>query len=169
MLPNQFAVKPVDFWRHNIRMDSPLLEALADRVLVFDGAMGTQIHAANLGPSDFVIPATSPHAKVAAAAARVGDKSLDGCNELLNVSRPDVVEAIHSNYLAAGADLVETNTFGATSIVLAEYGIEELVYELSLEAARIARRAADKHSSAKPRYVVGALGPGTKLVSLGQT
>src|SRR5579862_7179404 len=107
-------------------MQSPLLEALADRVLVFDGAMGTQIHAANLTPADFSIPANSPHDKVSAAAARLESSPLDGCNELLNVSRPDVIEAIHSNYLAAGADLIETNTFGATSIVLAEYGIEEL-------------------------------------------
>ena len=150
-------------------MGSLLLEALAERVLVFDGAMGTQIHAANLSAADFSVPRNSPYAKVTAAAERLGDKPLDGCNELLNVSRPDVIEAIHSNYFAAGADMVETNTFGATSIVLAEYGIEELVYDLSIEAARIARRAADKHSAIKPRYVVGALGPGTKLVSLGQT
>src|SRR5579872_1211062 len=150
-------------------MGSQVLEALAERVLVFDGAMGTQIHASNLQPADFVIPANSAHAKVAAAAERMGATPLDGCNELLNVTRPDVIEAIHSNYFAAGADLVETNTFGSSSIVLAEYGIEELVYELSLEAAKIARRAADKHASTKPRYVVGAIGPGTKLVSLGQT
>lgn len=150
-------------------MSRSILEALADRVLVFDGAMGTQIHAANLSPDDFVIPSSSGHARIDAAAKRLGGKSLDGCNELLNVSRPDVIEQIHANYFEAGSDMVETNTFGATSIVLAEYEIEELVYELSLEAARVARRAADRFSTSKPRYVVGALGPGTKLVSLGQT
>ncbi len=130
-----------------------LLDALAERVLVFDGAMGTQIQIADLTQEDFT------HEGV----------HLDGCNELLNLTRPDAIQAIHERYLVAGADLIETNTFGATSIVLAEYGIEHMVYELSLAAAQIARRAADNHSTAnKPRFVVGAIGPGTKLASLGQ-
>lgn len=148
---------------------SSLLEALSERVLVWDGAMGTQIHAANFQPSDFVMPATgSP--TVVAACQRLGEAPLDGCNELLNLTRPEAIEAIHRRYLQAGSDLVETNTFGATSIVLAEYDIPELVFDLSLAAAQIARRAADALSSPeKPRWVVGAIGPGTKLVSLGQT
>lgn len=148
---------------------SSLLEALSERVLVWDGAMGTQIHAANFQPSDFVMPASgSP--TVVAASQRMGDVPLDGCNELLNLTRPEAIEAIHRRYLEAGSDLVETNTFGATSIVLAEYDIPELVYDLSLAAAQIARRAADATSTPeKPRWVVGAIGPGTKLVSLGQT
>lgn len=151
-------------------MPAPILEALSERVLVYDGAMGTQIQAADLTAADFYIPASSEHAKVAEAAQRGAGKSLEGCNELLNLTRPEVIEAIHSRYLEAGADLIETNTFGSTSIVLAEYDIEDLVYEISLEAGRIARRAADKHSTTqKPRFVVGAIGPGTKLVSLGQT
>lgn len=148
---------------------SSLLEALSEHVLVWDGAMGTQIHAANFQPSDFVMPASgSP--TVVAASQRLGEAPLDGCNELLNLTRPEAIEAIHRRYLEAGSDLVETNTFGATSIVLAEYDIPELVYDLSLAAAQIARRAADALSTPeRPRWVVGAIGPGTKLVSLGQT
>jgi 5-methyltetrahydrofolate--homocysteine methyltransferase len=135
-------------------MVSLLLEALEQQVLVYDGAMGTQIQAAELTPTDFTY----------------AGNHLDGCNEILNLTRPDVIEAIHARYLDAGADLIETNTFGSTSIVLAEYGVQELVYEISLAAAKIARKAADSRSnSTKPRFVVGAIGPGTKLVSLGQT
>lgn len=153
-------------------MQSLLLEALQDRVLIYDGAMGTQLQAAQLSQEDFTIRANPSYSKKAQAAAERlgGAKFLDGCNELLNLSRPDVVERVHLNYLEAGSDLFETNTFGATSIVLSEYEIPELVYDISLAAAQIARRAADKMSTAaKPRFVVGALGPGTKLVSLGQT
>ncbi|AIE88165.1 homocysteine S-methyltransferase family protein [Fimbriimonas ginsengisoli] len=152
-------------------MESPLLDALAERVLVYDGAMGTQIQGAALANRDFtLVPQPHYSQKVREAAERVGDKPLDGCNEILVLTRPDVVENIHGAYLEVGADLIETNTFGATSIVLAEYGISELVYDISLEAARCARRAADRYTTAaKPRFVVGAIGPGTKLVSLGQT
>ena len=152
-------------------MPAPILEALSERVLIYDGAMGTQIQAANLTAEDFVLK--SEHGKsetLKAAAQRLEGKNLEGCNELLNITRPEVIEAIHTRYLEAGSDLVETNTFGSTSIVLAEYQIEELVYDLSLAAGQIARRAADKVStSPKPKFVVGAIGPGTKLVSLGQT
>jgi 5-methyltetrahydrofolate--homocysteine methyltransferase len=150
---------------------SPLLAALEERVLIWDGAMGTQIQAANLTSEDFTLTA-APHfsAKVSEAATRLDGKPLDGCNELLVLTRPELVRDIHAAYLDAGADLIETNTFGSTSIVLAEYGIEELVYEISLQAAKVARAAADERgSSSKPRFVVGAVGPGTKLVSLGQT
>lgn len=151
-------------------MNSPLLDVLSDRVLIYDGAMGTQLQAANLENEDFILRpehATSP--LVRAAADRLEGKLLDGCNELLVFTRSEVVQSIHERYLDAGADLVETNTFGSTSIVLGEYGIEELVYDLSLQAARVARRAVDSRNSAeKPRFVVGALGPGTKLISLGQ-
>jgi 5-methyltetrahydrofolate--homocysteine methyltransferase len=153
-------------------MPAPILEALSEHVLVYDGAMGTQIQAADLKAEDFVLkdsPTLSPLLR--AAAERTAGKNLEGCNELVNITRPEVIEAIHARYLEAGADLVETNTFGTTSIVLAEYGIEELVYDLSLAAGQIARRAADKVSAAtgKQKFVVGAIGPGTKLVSLGQT
>src|SRR4051794_5452600 len=99
-------------------MQSLLLEVLAERVLIFDGAMGTQIQNAGLDVSDFTFDGNH----------------LDGCNEILNLTRPDVIQTIHERYLDAGADLIETNTFGATSIVLAEYQIEGMVYDLSLHA-----------------------------------
>jgi len=151
-------------------MDSQLLEALAERVLVYDGAMGTQIQSANLSNDDFVLrSSTNFSSAVNEAANRLDGKLLDGCNEVLVFTRPEAIEAIHGAYFSAGSDLVETNTFGSTSIVLGEYEIPELVYDVSLEAARIAKRAAAKFSSSdKPRFVVGALGPGTKLISLGQ-
>ncbi|CAN5573080.1 hypothetical protein BH11ARM2_BH11ARM2_16970 [soil metagenome] len=149
-------------------MNSPLLEALAERVLVFDGAMGTQLQAADLRPEDFQLPESSDDEKVQAARERLGDKALEGCSEILSLTRPDVVQGIHERYLAAGADLIETNTFGSTSIVLGEYEVPELVYTCSLASARLARQAANKFTDRR-RFVVGALGPGTKLVSLGQT
>jgi len=151
-------------------MESQLLEALAERVLVYDGAMGTQIQGANLTDDDFILR-PQPHysATVNEASKRVGPKLLDGCNEMLVFTRPEVIEAIHGAYFEAGSDLVETNTFGSTSIVLGEYEIQDLVYDVSLQAAKIAKRAAEKYSTThKPRFVVGALGPGTKLISLNQ-
>lgn len=152
-------------------MESRLLDALNERVLIYDGAMGTQIQAAGFTPVDFSLSAgLSLPPESAAARERLGDQVLDGCNELLNLTRPEAIEQIHKNYLNAGADLIETNTFGTTSIVLAEFDIPELVYEISHAAGRIARAAADQVSTAdRPRFVVGAIGPGTKLVTLGQT
>ena len=150
-------------------MNSALLNVLAERALIYDGAMGTQLQAAGLAPEDFALPSGLEMPEtVRAAAERLGAEPLEGCNEILNFTRPDVVESVHRAYFEAGSDLVETNTFGATSIVLAEYGIPELVFETNLAAARIARRAADAFRD-RPRFVVGALGPGTKLVTLGQT
>lgn len=149
-----------------------MLEALAEGVLVFDGAMGTEIQAAQLHDEDFILRDSGELPPLARdAAQRLDGKLLDGCNEILNLTRPDVVQTIHSHYFDAGSDLVETNTFGSQAIVLAEYEIPELVHEISLAAARIARKAADEASqkSGRPKWVVGALGPGTKLVSLGQT
>ena len=94
----------------------------------------------------------------------------EGCNEILNVSRPDIVRSVHDKYLAAGVDAIETNTFGANWANLAEYGIEDRIYELALAGAVIAREAADAvATSDKPRFVLGSLGPGTKLPSLGHT
>ncbi|HEY0867273.1 MAG TPA: homocysteine S-methyltransferase family protein, partial [Fimbriimonas sp.] len=152
---------------HNRRMQSLLLEALADRVLIYDGAMGTQIQDAELRAEDFILrPTAGFSSQTLAAAERLEGKSLEGCNELLNFTRPELIESIHRRYLEAGADLIETNTFGNTSIVMAEYGIEDLVYDCSVAAAQIAKRATD---AAGHGFVVGALGPGTKLVSLGQT
>ncbi len=121
-----------------------------DRVLVFDGATGTNLQTQNLTPDDF------------------GGEHLAGCNEYLIRSKPSAVERVHSDYLSAGADIIETDTFGSSSIVLAEYGLESIAYELSKEGAAIARRMANEFSTkAKPRFVAGSIGPTTKLPSLG--
>jgi cobalamin-dependent methionine synthase I len=130
------------------RVSSPFLDVLADRVLVVDGAMGTMLQAQDLGLDDFA--------------------GLEGCNEILNVTRPDVVGAVHRGYLAAGADAVETNTFGANLANLSEYGIADRIRELSEVGARLARQAADEFSEpGRPRFVIGSVGPGTKLPTLG--
>ena len=125
-----------------------LFEALTERVVVADGAMGTMLQDAELTLADF--------------------DGLEGCNEILNVTRPDVIEAIHDAYFAVGVDCVETNTFGANASNLGDYDIVERIAELAEAGAAIARRSADKHSSPeRPRWVLGAMGPGTKLPSLG--
>lgn len=122
---------------------------LEKRILIMDGAMGTMIQQADLRPEDF------------------GGEELDGCNEMLVLTRPDVIRSIHEEYLEAGADLIETNTFGGASIVLAEYDIPEKAREINLAAARIARQAADRYSTPEhPRFVVGAIGPTTKTLSV---
>src|SRR4051812_22933878 len=121
---------------------------LSERVLVADGAMGTMLQAANPSMDDF--------------------QGHEGCNEVLNVTRPDVVRAVHDAYLAVGVDAIETNTFGANLGNLGEYDIPERIGELALAGARIAREAADAWSTAdQPRFVLGSVGPGTKLPSLG--
>ncbi|MEZ6036034.1 MAG: methionine synthase [Planctomycetota bacterium] len=131
------------------RLDQfPILQALRDRVLVFDGGMGTQLQAADLTLDDF--------------------RGLEGCNELLVETRPDVVEAIHERYFAAGADVVETNSFGGLPYVLEEFGIGARALELNQIAAATARRVADRMSTPqRRRFVAGSVGPGTKLVTLG--
>ena len=118
------------------------------KVLVWDGAMGTMIQAANLQPEDFA--------------------GLDGCNEYLVHTRPELIRTIHEAYFAVGADVVETNTFGGTPVVLVEYDLQSMAFELNEQAAKLARQAADKHSTkAWPRFVAGSIGPGTKLITLG--
>jgi len=127
-----------------------LRKTLAQRVVVADGAMGTMLQAANPTLEDF--------------------QNHEGCNEILNVSRPDIVRSVHDEYLSAGVDAVETNTFGANWSNLADYGIEDRIYELAFAGGKIARKAADSFSTPeKPRFVLGSLGPGTKLPSLGHT
>lgn len=127
-----------------------LRQALASRTVIADGAMGTMLQAANPTLEDF--------------------QGHEGCNEILNVSRPDIVRDVHEKYFAAGVDAIETNTFGANWANLAEYGIEDRIYELAFAGAKIAREVADAFSTAdKPRFVLGSLGPGTKLPSLGHT
>ncbi|ARU40784.1 hypothetical protein CCB80_06370 [Armatimonadetes bacterium Uphvl-Ar1] len=152
-------------------MKPTFLEQLAKGVMIFDGATGTEYQNAGLSDDAFILKAEShlPDA-VKAAADRLGGEFLEGCNEILNFTQPDLVEEIHVRYFEAGSDIVESNSFGSTSIVLAEYGISELVYETSFAAAQIARSAANRcETPDSPKYVAGAVGPGTKLISLGQT
>jgi 5-methyltetrahydrofolate--homocysteine methyltransferase len=132
----------------SVQNDSPLLSALADRVLIADSAMGTMLQAADLSLDDFI--------------------GLEGCNEILNATRPDVVAGIHRANLAAGADAIETNTFGTNLANLAEYDIPDRIRELAQKGAEIAREVADEFSTEDwPRFVLGSVGPGTKLPTLG--
>ncbi|MFE6071146.1 methionine synthase [Streptomyces sp. NPDC056525] len=126
-----------------------LREALAGRVVVADGAMGTMLQAQDPTLEDF--------------------QNLEGCNEILNITRPDIVRSVHQEYFAAGVDCVETNTFGANHAALGEYDIPERVHELSEAGARIAREVADEFtaSTGLQRWVLGSIGPGTKLPTLG--
>ncbi|MBB6730352.1 methionine synthase [Cohnella zeiphila] len=126
-----------------------LQEELQKRILILDGAMGTMIQQAGLTADDF------------------GGEALEGCNEMLVLTRPDVIRGIHEAYLEAGSDIIETNTFGATAVVLAEYDIPEKAREINLAAAKLAREACDRYSTPeKPRYAAGALGPTTKTLSV---
>ena len=135
------------------------LEALLrERILVIDGAMGTMIQARGLGELDFRGERFAGH-----------PRDLRGNNEILVLTRPDVIESIHEAYAAAGADLIETNTFGATRIAQSDYGTEACARELNREAARIARRVADAWTTRtpeKPRFVAGAIGPTNRTLSL---
>ncbi|MGZ2355558.1 homocysteine S-methyltransferase family protein, partial [Streptomyces sp. 372A] len=126
-----------------------LREALATRVVVADGAMGTMLQAQDPTLADF--------------------ENLEGCNEILNITRPDIVRSVHEAYFAVGVDCVETNTFGANTAALGEYDIPERVQELSEAGARIAREVADEYtaSTGEQRWVLGSMGPGTKLPTLG--
>jgi 5-methyltetrahydrofolate--homocysteine methyltransferase len=128
--------------------DTDLLETLSQRVVVGDGAMGTQLQAADLTLDDF--------------------RGLEGCNEILNETRPDVLETIHRAYFEAGADAVETNTFGCNMSNLGDYDIADKIRDLSHNGTAIARRVADELTTPdRKRYVLGSLGPGTKLPTLG--
>ena len=124
-----------------------LRETLTERVVVVDGAMGTMLQAQNPTLEDF--------------------QGHEGCNEILNVSRPEIVKEVHRAYLAVGVDGIETNTFGANFGNLAEYGIEHRIYELAFAGAKLAREVADEFSHAEPKWVFGSIGPGTKLPTLG--
>ncbi|MEU9603750.1 methionine synthase [Streptomyces sp. NPDC048057] len=126
-----------------------LREALATRVVVADGAMGTMLQAQDPSLEDF--------------------QDLEGCNEILNVTRPDIVRSVHSAYFDAGVDCVETNTFGANHSALTEYEIPDRIHELSEAGARVAREVADEYTAAtgQQRWVLGSIGPGTKLPTLG--
>ena len=127
----------------------PMVRRMKEKILILDGAMGTMLQQAELSADDF------------------GGVSLEGCNEVLNLTRPDLIRRIHEDYLDAGADLIETNTFGATRIVLEEYGIEDRAEEINRRAARLAVDAARRWSTPdQPRFVLGAMGPTTKTLSL---
>ncbi len=127
------------------------LDVLRERVVVFDGATGTNLQTRDLVADDF------------------GGPDLEGCNEHLVLTRPDVISELHASFLAVGCDVVETDTFGSFAIPLAEYGLEDEAYDLNLTAARLAREvAADFSTPDHPRFVAGSIGPGTKFASLGQ-
>src|SRR5213595_3729718 len=126
---------------------SAYLDALRARVIVYDGAMGTNIQRYNLSAEDF------------------GGKSLEGCNDHLVLTRPDVIQGIHESFLAVGCDVVETCTFQSTPHRLREWGIEEKTHELNVRAARLGRAACDKYSSSGPRFVAGSIGPTGMLPS----
>ncbi|WJI25970.1 methionine synthase [Thermosynechococcus sp. B1] len=126
------------------------LHAEPRRVIVFDGAMGTNLQAQNLTAEDF------------------GGKAYEGCNEYLVISKPEAVAKVHRDFLAAGADVIETDTFGSSSIVLSEYNLGDRAYEISKKAAELAKSVAAEFSTPeKPRFVAGSMGPGTKLPTLG--
>ena len=135
--------------KNMIQQGLALRELLRERILVLDGAMGTMLQQANLTAADF------------------GDAHLEGCNENLNMTRPDVVLGIHRKYLEAGADIIETNTFGSTPLVLAEYGLGDSAREISRRAAELATQAVGEFSKgSKPRFVAGSMGPTTKAISV---
>ncbi|HEY5013099.1 MAG TPA: homocysteine S-methyltransferase family protein, partial [Acidimicrobiia bacterium] len=126
------------------------LTTLAQRVLIFDGAFGTWVQGRDLGPDDF------------------GGAALEGCNENLVLTRPDEVAEMHRQFFDVGVDAVETATFGAFSLVLNEYEIADHAYDINLKAAQIAREVASGFATPdRPRFVIGSIGPGTKLPSLG--
>jgi 5-methyltetrahydrofolate--homocysteine methyltransferase len=126
------------------------LDVLREKIIVFDGAQGTHLQSQNLSADDF------------------GGEQYNGCNEYLVISRPSAVENVHRDYLEAGSDVIESNTFGASSIVLAEYNLADRSYEISFKAAQLAKRMSSDYSmSGHQRFVAGSMGPTTKLPSLG--
>ncbi len=137
-------------------MSTPFEHALSNRILILDGAMGTQIQQYKLGEAQY-------------RGERFADWGQDvkGNNDLLSLTQPDIIRDIHTAYLNAGADILETNTFNSTSIAQADYGMEELVYELNLASARLAREACDSVATAdRPRFVAGVLGPTNRTASI---
>jgi 5-methyltetrahydrofolate--homocysteine methyltransferase len=126
------------------------LETLSEKIVVFDGAMGTNIQTQNLTADDF------------------GGEHLNGCNEYLIITKPSAIEKVHADFLTAGVDVIETDSFGSAPIVLAEYHLQDRAYELNLKAAQLAKKVAREFSTpGHPRYVAGSMGPTTKLPSLG--
>ncbi len=133
-----------------------LEKAASERILIIDGAMGTMIQRHKLDEAGY-------------RGARFRDWARDvkGNNDLLVLTQPDIIQDIHEQYLAAGADIIETNTFNAQRISMADYGMEDLAYEINVAAARLARAAADKYATAdRPRFVAGAVGPTNRTASI---
>lgn len=148
---NRLIMKPIHYTRAQA-----LPEILANRIAILDGAMGTMIQRFKLDEAQY-------------RGERFKDfhKDVKGNNELLSLTRPDVISSIHERYLAAGADLIETNTFGATTVAQADYDMADLAREMNLASARLARAACDKYSTPdKPRFVAGAVGPTPKTASI---
>jgi 5-methyltetrahydrofolate--homocysteine methyltransferase len=140
------------------RTGEELEQILSERIAILDGAMGTMIQRYRLEEADYRGERFADH-----------PGELRGANDLLSITRPEIIEEIHRLYLEAGADIIETNTFNATSVSMADYGLESAVYEINLESARVARRAADKITAldpSRPRFVAGAIGPTSKTASL---
>jgi 5-methyltetrahydrofolate--homocysteine methyltransferase len=163
-------------WRNPARVAS-LEAALAQRILILDGAMGTMIQRHDLQEADYrgerfaegydALFATEGHAHGAGCGCESHDQK--GNNDLLTLTRPDIIRAIHDAYLDAGADLIETNTFNSTSVSMADYRLQHIVRELNFEAARLARAACDAAEAedpSKPRFVIGVLGPTSRTASL---
>lgn len=135
-----------------------LLQTIKNRILVLDGAMGTMIQRYKLEEKDFRTPELQDH-----------PKALKGNNDLLSLSRPEIIKAIHREYLDAGADIIETNTFSGTSIAQEDYGLSHLAYDLNMASAKIAREVADEFTTKdpnKPRFVAGAMGPTNRTASI---
>ena len=135
-----------------------LLQAVNSRVLILDGAMGTMIQRYTLTEDDFRTPELKDH-----------PKALKGNNDLLSLSRPDIIRAIHLEYLNAGSDIIETNTFSGTTIAQEDYGLSHLAYAINFESAKLAREVADAYTQTtpdKPRFVAGAMGPTNRTASI---
>ncbi len=131
-------------------MPKPFLDILKERIIVFDGAMGTYLQSLNLSIDDW------------------GGPNFENCSENLLYTRPDAIEKVHTSFLDVGCDVIETNSFGGSEIVLTEFGIAEKTYDVNLKAAQLAKRIASDYSTRdKPRFVAGSIGPGTKLPTLG--
>ncbi|MBF0619293.1 MAG: methionine synthase [Candidatus Omnitrophica bacterium] len=143
---------------NKILMNTPLAKLLAERILILDGAMGTMVQRYNLNEADY-------------RGLRFKDsiRDLKGNNDLLSITRPDVISAIHKEYLSAGADIIETNTFSANRISMADYHMEALVHELNVSSAKLARAAADEYTKkdpTRPRFVAGSIGPTNRTASI---
>src|SRR4051812_45146714 len=156
--------------KHSLKHDIPsatealLRDLLARRILVLDGAMGTMIQQYKLTEQDY---RGGPNGRFADFAVPGKELFVKGNNELLTLTQPRIIGEIHEKYLAAGADLIETNTFGATTVAQDDYHMAHLAYEMNVQSARLARAACDKYSTpGKPRFVAGALGPTPKTASI---